>query len=320
MDDLIEFDRISYEEIQNNKDKFQSPVIEELKKLSYSSPIKIDIDDSKKTMINMQLFDVDNFSKVNALRKTHMIFASSMSGKTSFVTCLLFSMFKNNPTKNFYVYNISSTESSKIKLMATVKLVEQYKQKNPEVKCDIKIGYSSSFDSLLTFYNKLNGKPLKYVVKKMNENNEEIEVEQEYESIIFIDDFSDELTNAKNDQFFKKFTSCQRHSAITTIINTHMFKKLPDALKNQAASLSIIGSHTNTNLKCMHENNIMICEIFPNILALKHFFQIFIKSYLQKHTVCTFLNTSDQTLYLYKVSKQFLNYIENEEKIASNSK
>ena len=231
--------------------------------------------------------------KESFINKTHFFMASSGEGKTVFCAALISRLLDKFRNVNFWIYIFASTRDAYEKFI-TIK-------KNLDI--DFNLSFTDKIENIMNSF---------YSIKS-NFSNEKFSNKK---FLFIFDDISQFLNNTKNAPFFSDLISNGRHLNITFIILSQIVKKIPDAIKNQSTTITLIGNQSISNCVTLYKHFPIISDKFTE-QEFKYIVTVYMKKKLPKFTIL-FLKKETDILYFYKVSKSFLEFLENKKNSTSN--
>lgn len=251
----------------------------------------ITIENSKNknsTLVQFETENLENWLDKSFLNKLHFIFAGTQSGKTCYTTALIYAIIKNNPNLTIWTFIITETEDA-IKKMQNI--YPHLKNLNP----NFVFTYTFKFDVAITKYEKI-----------IEENNKVAkENKNKIFYIFYFDDIAVYLQDKRYKNFMIKYVSNSRHNNITTIMNSQIIKNVPDVIKNQLFSISILDIPSHTNLQNLYRNIPCINNIFNSEKDVTSFWSKTVKEQFKRYTIIIFKKMSSK-IFIYKVSRRLL--------------
>lgn len=257
--------------------------------------------DRPELIIPYEQIDMKKYVKeFKLLNKLHLIFASTGAGKTIFTTSVIYNLIRQTSKKKITIILLGCTNDAANKLFIIRNILKQ------EHGIEINILRTKFISELKTFFYKLQSNPTSGNCV-----------------FLYFDDIAQELVDRKNNKFFVDLISNSRHSKVTILMNTQIIKCLPDCIKNQTASISLIGQFSETNLNNIYENTVLF-SMFSSKKEFSSFYNQ-VTSKLAKHTIIIANKESANKdaapqLFFFKVPTHFIEKLDGYRKLALNKK
>lgn len=273
-----------------NEDELEDQKINFFELDKSNSKIKSNINKLPYVIISPQKWIVEG----QFINRTHYILASTGGGKTVYSSLLIYYLCKIYNHKKFIIYQFGHTKSALDKL-AKIKL----KLLTHNISIDIlKI---NNIKTLVKIFETIKEKKFKKTTTESCTDS--------IRYVFYFDDAAADLTHSKNKEFLTNLISNSRHYKITTLINCQVIKHIPDAIKNQMASLTILGNQSFTNLKVLYLNIPILSEVFPEFNSMFLFWEQVVMKKLKPYTAIIFIKDGKKNkkeIGLYKTNKEFI--------------
>lgn len=235
----------------------------------------------------------------------HMIYAATTGGKTMFGCSLIYAFIKHfsaQPGKQFRVFVISdaNTDDTTNKL-----LTMQHCMLGPDVGSRMQIFKIDTMALLAENFEEITEEKMKFQEESKRRSSPLFGKRWDPPlTIYYFDDAANMLKSSSSGALLTKLLTTGRHFKITGIINTQIIKCLPDAVKSQLASISILGHHSVANIDALIKYFPAVASVFQTTREYSQFS----KWYLEKCKpyTCITIKEKHRTVFLYKLQQHLV--------------
>lgn len=248
--------------------------------------------------------DVGEWVKNGFINKCHFVFAPTKCGKTIYTSVLIYHLIRAfREIKKFWIYQIGATKDAQMKFAAVANHL------NENYNVDFKFSNTTDIKRLKDTYEYIKNAHTSDKPKIGGGTSEKFN-SKEWRFIFYLDDVATILQDSSNKLFFSDLISNGRHYGITTIVNSQIIEKIPDVIKTQNETLSIMGKHSLKNLGKLFQECPILNETFRDFGHFKGFWiDVVCKKKIEPFSILIF-KKDVHNFFTYKVSPTVVNYFE----------